>query len=488
MRALAGAAVVAAAVLAAPGTAGASPGQAMVRVAHFSPDAQYVDVYVVTLDRTQMFPNVFYKNVSSYWKVNAGPFTYEVRPAGAAATSKPAVRLTGNLRSGGAYTVAALGRKAHLGAVLLADDLSPTGRDSSKVRFLDAAVDLPPLDVAVAGKVVASRVAFSTSTGYRQLPAGTVRLEARKAGRTEVLIRDDLRLQAGTVNSVALVGGAGQPREAFRFADATGVRAMPSGALRTGAGGTAPGPPGAPGSAPEVGTALAAFGGVALAGMVTARRRRRALAALALLLGGCAQPTTAGAGALDPAPAPAPRVPAGTGPGVHARTQRPEVAPLPRQPTVPGAASPPVRVVIPAVAVDAPLVRLGLAADGSMEVPADFSRAGWFQDGALPGQPGPAVIAGHVDSTTGPAVFYRLRKLRPGDTIRVDRADGVRLRFVVEERAQYPKASFPTAAVFGPVPWAALRLVTCGGTFDRGRRSYRDDVVVYARLAGSSPG
>jgi len=585
IRRLAGAAMVAVAFAAAmlPGVASAAPRRAMVRIAHFSPDAEYVDVYVVTLNRMQMFPNVFYKNVSAYWAVSPGPFTYEVRPAGVPATTKPVVRLTGDLEPGAAYTVVAVGKKTELKAVLLPDDMSPTGRDSTKVRFLDAAVDLPPLDIAVAGKVVSAGVSFPSPTGYQQLPTGRVRLEARRAGAAEVLIRDELTLKAGTVNSVALIGGAGRPREVFRFADATGVRTMPSGALRTGDGGTAP--PQQPAGTPAgllttagrllatagmaawltatAGTpsgllataglvagllttaglvagllttaGVAAMGGAALALAALAWRgvpaprgpeltvRRRgparlglaaAMAALALLLGACAQRTAAGAGAPGSAPAPATTIPAVPAPpdasastasalpdtsalsasalpdasalSASAKALGMEVAPLPSQVTSPGPPSPPVRVSIPAIGVRSSLVRLGLATDGSTEVPVRYGQAGWFAQGTLPGETGPAVIAGHLDSERGPAVFYRLRDLRRGDTIQVDRADGVRLRFVVEERAQYPKASFPPEAVFGPVPWATLRLVTCGGEFDRARRSYRDNVVVYARLAGSS--
>jgi hypothetical protein len=133
--------------------------------------------------------------------------------------------------------------------------------------------------------------------------------------------------------------------------------------------------------------------------------------------------------------------------------------------------------------VATPLVRLGRERDGGMQVPVDFARAGWFAEGPSPGQVGPAVIAGHVDSKTGPAVFFRLRELRPGDTVQVERADGARLRFVVGRARSFPKATFPTAEVFGPAPWAALRLVTCGGDFDRARGSYRDNLVVFARLA-----
>jgi sortase (surface protein transpeptidase) len=145
-----------------------------------------------------------------------------------------------------------------------------------------------------------------------------------------------------------------------------------------------------------------------------------------------------------------------------------------------------VRLVIPAIGVATRLVRLGLEADGAMAVPADYGRAGWFAEGPAPGQVGPAVIAGHVDSRTGPAVFYRLRELRPGQAVLVERADGTRLRFVVEQARGYPKASFPTADVFGPVPSAALRLITCAGDFDRARGSYRDNLVVFAGLAASA--
>ena len=183
--------------------------------------------------------------------------------------------------------------------------------------------------------------------------------------------------------------------------------------------------------------------------------------------------------------------PAGPQPGVDVPATPPEapgfeVADAPRQVTVPGPASPPVRLTIPAIRVATPLVRLGRERDGSMQVPVDFARAGWFAEGLTPGQVGPAVIAGHVDSRTGPAVFFRLRELRPGDTVQVERADGARLRFVVEQARSLPKATFPTAEVFGPAPWAALRLVTCGGDFDRARGSYRDNLVVFARLAGVS--
>jgi hypothetical protein len=145
--------------------------------------------------------------------------------------------------------------------------------------------------------------------------------------------------------------------------------------------------------------------------------------------------------------------------------------------------SPPLRLEIPAIGVSAPLVRLGVGRDGRMQVPGDFQAAGWFTGAAEPGQLGPAVVAGHVDSRTGPAVFYRLRELRPGDEIRVVRADRRVVRFVVESLARYPKPDLPAERVYGPTTAPALRLITCAGSFDRRRRSYRDNLVVEATIA-----
>jgi len=142
--------------------------------------------------------------------------------------------------------------------------------------------------------------------------------------------------------------------------------------------------------------------------------------------------------------------------------------------------SPPVRVEIPAIGVSSSLVRLGLNPDRTMEVPGDFQVAGWFTGAPQPGQLGPAVIAGHVDSRTGPAVFYRLRDLRPGDQIRVVRADRGVVRFKVDSLASYPKQSLPPDAVYGATTTPALRLITCAGSFDRSSRSYRDNLVVSA--------
>ena len=140
---------------------------------------------------------------------------------------------------------------------------------------------------------------------------------------------------------------------------------------------------------------------------------------------------------------------------------------------------PPNRLRVPAIEVDTGLETLALDQTGALEPPRDFGSAGWYGAGTAPGDPGPAVIAGHVDSQRGPAVFYRLHQLRPGDTVDVERG-GSWLMFRVIETKRYAKDQFPTTDVYGPTPDAQLRLITCGGQFDHSRRSYLDNVVVFA--------
>jgi hypothetical protein len=147
--------------------------------------------------------------------------------------------------------------------------------------------------------------------------------------------------------------------------------------------------------------------------------------------------------------------------------------------TVPAPSGPPTRVRVPAIGLNSPLETLSLGRDGVLVPPRRFERAGWYAGGTAPGDVGPAVLAGHVDSKAGPAVFYRLRELTVGDRIEVVRGGAV-VRFTVTRTAWYPKNKFPTDQVYGPTPDRQLRLITCGGVFDRRLRSYKDNLVVYA--------
>ncbi|MEU4244582.1 class F sortase [Actinoplanes sp. NPDC026619] len=143
----------------------------------------------------------------------------------------------------------------------------------------------------------------------------------------------------------------------------------------------------------------------------------------------------------------------------------------------------PVRLRIPALGVDSKVQQLGLQPDGTIAVPDRTDVAGWFAPGARPGQPGPAVILGHVDSTGGPGIFIRLATVRPGATVRVDRSDGTSATFRITKVSRVPKVRFPTDLVYAPTLDPTLRLVTCGGSFDRTRGSYRDNVIAFADLA-----
>jgi hypothetical protein len=143
----------------------------------------------------------------------------------------------------------------------------------------------------------------------------------------------------------------------------------------------------------------------------------------------------------------------------------------------------PVRLRIPSTGVKTDLQQLGLAADGTIAAPTEWQAAGWYDKGPRPGQPGPAVIVGHVDSRSGPAVFYRLPELRPGAKVLVDLADGTTERFRVTGHQQVAKSQFPADLVYSPTLETILRLVTCGGTFDASTGHYRDNVIVTAVAA-----
>ena len=209
--------------------------------------------------------------------------------------------------------------------------------------------------------------------------------------------------------------------------------------------------------------------------MTNPGRGRLAAVAVAVLalLAGCSQ---AGAQRAGPAPA-APASTASTAAGVDAArgfrsTRGYQATPAP------------VRIEIPRIEVASSLVRLGRAPDRTVEVPARWEVAGWYAPGTRPGDPGSAVILGHVDSTLGPAVFYRLRELRPGDRVEVVRAGGSRIAFTVERVEQYDKRRFPTAEVYYPTLEPMLRLVTCGGAFNYATGHYTDNVIVFASLRG----
>ena len=175
-------------------------------------------------------------------------------------------------------------------------------------------------------------------------------------------------------------------------------------------------------------------------------------------------------------PAPAPR--ATTSPVAPRAIATPEPTAMAR--------SVPVRVEVPSIGVDSDLMELGLRSDGTMEVPPEAFPAGWYNGAPTPGELGPAVIAGHIDWVTGPAVFAELSEVAVDDEIVVTRADGTRVVFRVTSVGQYAKDDFPTDLVYGNIDHAGLRLITCGGSWDAEAGHYRDNTVVFAEIVAGA--
>ncbi|MFF3494552.1 class F sortase [Streptomyces sp. NPDC002795] len=158
-----------------------------------------------------------------------------------------------------------------------------------------------------------------------------------------------------------------------------------------------------------------------------------------------------------------------------ARDDSPTPAPLAR-------AADPVRLQIPAIDLDTAIDPLSLDPEGRLPAPAGPTDVGWWREGPAPGEAGPAAIVGHLDTTSGPAVFAGLTALRPGDRVLITRADNSTAVFVVRSTKQFPQDDFPSRAVYGPTPDAQLRLITCGGTYDRAAGRYLSNTVVSATM------
>jgi sortase (surface protein transpeptidase) len=196
-----------------------------------------------------------------------------------------------------------------------------------------------------------------------------------------------------------------------------------------------------------------------------------AAAAVAIALAGCAA---------TPASHPSPTHPAV---GAASGNQNPYTT------SPPAAAGETVSSVsIPSIGVDAPTEQLTRDSSGALQPPTSFTDTGWYKDGVLPGQTGPAVIAGHIDSTGAPAVFAHLNALQKGATVAVTLSTGQVVDFIVDHSIQVSKGAFPTSEVYGPTPDPQLRLITCAGTFNPAIGHYDDNIVVFATLAPSQPG
>jgi sortase (surface protein transpeptidase) len=147
----------------------------------------------------------------------------------------------------------------------------------------------------------------------------------------------------------------------------------------------------------------------------------------------------------------------------------------------------PCRIAIPEIGVDAKVTWLGLNPNRTLQVPKDYSLTGWWSGGHKPGHDGPTVIVGHVDGRSGPAVFYRLKRLQPGDIVKIWQV-GKRtpIRYEVVDKGEWAKNDFPTDLVYGDTPGPTLRLITCGGDFNHSTGHYVDNIIVFARIVSTS--
>lgn len=411
---------------------------AQVRFAHLSPDSPAVDVALAPVPPgggplTDPGPvaatGLVYGDVGSYQALAPGSYAVSVRPAGTPADTPPALSARVDLATGTTTTVTLSGRFADLALEALTDDLSAPPAASARIRLLGAAAGADPVTVTTAGGIaLAEDLPFPGAGRYVDVPAGRAEISVNGAASVP------LDLAAGTVVTL-LVLDAGGGVEVRPVVDAVGAAVTPAGGVDAGTG-----PPAAP------------VGALAIVGLVLLRRIRVPLlvvAATATALAGVAAPPAAAATRVV-------AVPAGS------------VEPVPA----------PVRVRGPGV--DALVAPVALDGAGTLAAPDDPAVAGWLTTGAAPGGVGPAVLAAHVDWAGAPAAFAALGTLRAGDTVTVERADGSAVRFAVTRVVRVPKDAFPTAAVYGPTADAQLRLITCGGRFDRAAGSYEDNVVVFA--------
>jgi hypothetical protein len=437
--------------------ASAAPDDGLLRIAHLSPDSPAVDVALapvrggapLTDPGPDLVTDLDYGEISGFVGLAPGRYAVSIRAAGTPATTPPALSARVDVPAAGAQTVAISGMFADLSLRPLPDDLTPPPDGSARVRVLAAASRVPTVDVGLTGgPVLAEDLAFAEAGEPVPVPAGAAHVHVDGGPGLRADLPTDLA--AGSVVTLLVLDAPDGGLTVRVVLDAAGTARTPTGGVEAGAGGTAGGSPW------PAGAALAT---VAVGLAATSRRGRMLLA-------------VATAAATTAATVPAPTAETQPDPGPSITLAAPDR-------TGPAA---PVRLRAPSVGIDTALTGVGVDPTGALVPPADDAVAGWYRQGPAPGAPGPAVLTGHVDGPAGPAVFFRLGDLAVGDAVLVERADGTTARFIVSSVARHPKDAFPTAAVYGPVPDAELRLITCGGSFDRAVGSYRDNVVVSARL------
>lgn len=438
------------ALVGALGVPAASAGQpGVLRVAHLSPDTPAVDVAIapapgsgpLTDPGEDLAAGLAYGDVGGFTELPPGTYAVSLRAAGSGRATPPALAERIVVPPGGAVTVTLTGLFAEASLQVVADDLSAPPAGSARVRVLQGAAAADALDVSIGGGPVLGDALRPGQAGDPVVVPGGRAVLRVDDGRGPVHLEADLA--PGSVSTLLVLDRPDGGLTLRVVLDAAAPAVVPGGGVEAGGG--------------PAGTGAWTWpaGALALAAAALLRRRR-----LVLL--------TAGAVVAALLPTGAAAAPAGEPRPVVLSTEAAE-------------APAPTRVRVPSLAIDAAVEGVGVDSLGALAVPADGATAGWYAAGPAPGAAGPAVLAGHVDGGGRPAVFARLGELRPGDDVLVDRADGTTVRFVVTRVGRHPKDAFPTAAVYGPTTGPELRLVTCGGAFDRAAGSYLDNVVVWAR-------
>ncbi len=474
--------------------ADADPGTGMLRLAHLSPSTPAVDMYATgpDLPLTEIAGGVAYRAVSPYLTEPAGTYRIQGRPAGAPAASPPLFDVAVDLPAGSAQTATFvdIGPNGATQAQVLDDDTAPAATGSGALRVVQAAAEVGPLDVQASDPAgrdadipVAHTLFYGSATPYATLAAHqwSVRLTSRPRKETTVQVP----VTSTSVASLVVTRGADGDLAAQLVPDAASAAGVPSPAPGAPPVAAPPAPrtaesaapPVAPGSqapqppstqdtsqpptppAPKIPSPPAGGIGAGLGGL--ARDHVDTLAA------GGIWDTVAGwfgaGGNEDPGAPRAVRMPLAVA-----------TAPPPGGPH-------PTSLDIPSIGLDAAdPTDLRIDYRGALQVPTDYSKVGWFSSSAVPGDPGSAVMVGHVDTRNGPAVFGRLDTLKPGDVIEVGRSDGGTAHFGVDSVETFAKDNLPTERVYGPTTTPTLRLMTCGGPFDDGTLNYRDNIVVFA--------
>jgi hypothetical protein len=439
--------------------------QGLLRVAHLSPSTGAVDMYAEGpgLPLTKVASSVSYRGLTDYLPAAPGVYTLQARPAGAAASTPPALSTSVAVTPGSAQTAAFVdvGPNATPQAELLTDRTQAPAPGSALVRVVAAAGGVGAIDVtARGGGPIADDIFYGAASDYATVAARTWTMDVTTSSGQSTQVT--LPVGSSSVNSVIVTRDPAGALAVTAVPDA--ASAVPAAAPSTTPSTTVtPTPSGTPSSAPSSTSSPTGATPTPSAG-----------------------PTTSSSPTPPPRRTPSGGVPAGFG-ALAGAPAGPAVAPAARPMpvvAVPATGQAPLRptgLSVPAAGVAADhLDDLTLDGRGGLPAPAGPQDVGWFTEGSVPGQAGPAVVVGHVDSWQGPGVFSRLRDLRAGDAIDVPRSDGTVAHFVVDSVERFGKDDFPTDRVYGPTAGPALRLVTCGGPFDRTTRSYVDNVVVFA--------